>query len=54
MGVLIFLVAVVAIAVIVAVNLYNRLVTLRNCCKNTYTQIDAQLQRRYELNPQLS
>jgi LemA protein len=53
MGILIFLVAVVAIAVIVAVNLYKRLVKLRNRYKNTYTQIDAQLQHRYDLNPQL-
>jgi LemA protein len=49
MGILIFLVAVVAIVVIVAVNLYNRLVTLRNRYKNAYTQIDVQLQQRYDL-----
>lgn len=36
MGILIFWVAVVAIAVIVTVNLYNRLVTLRNRYKNAY------------------
>jgi LemA protein len=53
MGILIFLVAVIAIVVIVAVNLYNRLVTLRNRYKNAYAQIDVQLQRRYDLIPNL-
>jgi LemA protein len=40
MGILIFLVAVVAIVVIIAVDLYNRLVTLRNRYKNAYAQIN--------------
>ncbi len=32
---------------------YNRLVTLRNRYKNAYSQIDVQLQRRYDLIPNL-
>jgi LemA protein len=53
MGFLIFLVAVVAITVIIGMNLYNRLVSLRNRFKNAYAQIDVQLQRRYDLIPNL-
>ena len=32
---------------------YNRLVTLRNRYQNSYSQIDVQLQRRYDLIPNL-
>ena len=53
MGFLIFLVAVVAITVVIGMNLYNRLVSLRNRFKNAYAQIDVQLQRRYDLIPNL-
>ncbi|MBE9062936.1 LemA family protein [cf. Phormidesmis sp. LEGE 11477] len=46
------------VAAIVAVGLfvwksYNRLVTLRNRYQNSYSQIDVQLQRRYDLIPNL-
>jgi LemA protein len=34
-------------------NLYNQLVTKRNRYKNAYAQIDVQLQRRYDLIPNL-
>ncbi len=36
-----------------AVSIYNGLVTLRNHFKNAFAQIDVQLQRRYELIPNL-
>ena len=45
---------VVAITVVFfAVLLYNKLVSLRNRFKNAFAQIDVQLQRRYELIPNL-
>ncbi|MBE9158741.1 LemA family protein [Nodosilinea sp. LEGE 06152] len=53
MGVLILLVAVLLIAVVFFVNLYNRLVTGRNRYQNAYSQIDVQLRRRYDLIPNL-
>lgn len=45
-----------AIAVLVALwamGVYNRLITLRNQVKNAWGQIDVQLQRRYDLIPNL-
>jgi LemA protein len=53
MGILIFLIAVIAMVIIVVINLYNRLVSLRNRYQNAYSQIDVQLQRRYDLIPNL-
>ena len=53
MGFLIFLVALLLIFGSVIVDSYNRLVTLRNRYKNAYSQIDVQLQRRYDLIPNL-
>ena len=41
------------ILVIMAVGIYNSLVTLRNRYKNAYSQIDVQLKRRYDLIPNL-
>ncbi|MCA9284196.1 MAG: LemA family protein [Phycisphaerales bacterium] len=47
-------VAVVSIALIaLAVGIYNRLVTLRNRYRNAFSQIEVQLQRRYDLIPNL-
>ena len=34
-------------------SVYNRLVSLRNGCKNAYAQIDGQLKQRYDLIPNL-
>jgi LemA protein len=38
---------------LLVVSMYNQLVTLRNRFKNSFAQIDVQLQRRYELIPNL-
>jgi LemA protein len=38
---------------LVAVGMYNRLVTMRNRYKNAFSQIDVQLKRRYDLIPNL-
>ena len=50
-----FLIIIVIIAVIVIaiVNAYNNLVTLRQRVKNAWSQIDVQLQRRFDLIPNL-
>ncbi|OYD97002.1 hypothetical protein CDG77_08600 [Nostoc sp. 'Peltigera membranacea cyanobiont' 213] len=53
MGLLIFSVALVAIIAVIIINGYNDLVKYRNRYKNAYSQIDVQLQRRYDLIPNL-
>ncbi|MEH1871290.1 LemA family protein [Nostoc sp.] len=53
MGILIFFVALVAIVAVIIINSYNDLVKYRNRYKNAYSQIDVQLQRRYDLIPNL-
>ena len=52
-GFIIFLVVVIAIVIFILIDGYNGLVTLRNRYKNAYSQIDVQLQRRYDLIPNL-
>jgi LemA protein len=47
------LVGIVALVVLYAVTIYNRLVSLRNRFKNAFAQIDVQLTRRYDLIPNL-
>jgi LemA protein len=44
---------VIAALVIFIITVYNRLVALRNRYKNSYSQIDVQLKRRYDLIPNL-
>ena len=51
-GLLIFLGA-IALVVIYVIAVYNGLVALRNQFKNAFSQIDVQLQRRYDLIPNL-
>ncbi|MEO8049799.1 MAG: LemA family protein [Acidobacteriota bacterium] len=50
---IIVLVALVLIAAMFAVGIYNKLVGLRNRFKNAFAQIDVQLKRRYDLIPNL-
>lgn len=45
--------ALLLIAALWAVSVYNGLVALRNQIKNAFAQIDVQLQRRYDLIPNL-
>ncbi|MBW3536267.1 MAG: LemA family protein [Actinobacteria bacterium] len=47
------LLGVVALVLVYAVLTYNRFVTLRNRIENAWAQIDVQLQRRYDLIPNL-
>jgi LemA protein len=51
--ILIALVAVIVIAGLWAMGIYNSLVALRNLFKNAFAQIDVQLKRRYDLIPNL-
>lgn len=51
-GLLVFL-GIVAVVVFWLVAIYNGLVALRNAFKNAFAQIDVQLQRRYDLIPNL-
>ena len=49
----IIILAVVVVALLYAVGIYNRLISLRNRFKNAFAQIDVQLKRRYDLIPNL-
>ncbi len=46
-------IALIAFAIFYMIGLYNRLVTLRQQQKNSFSQIDVQLTRRYDLIPNL-
>lgn len=50
---LLIIIGVVVIIGFLVVGIYNRLVALRNQVKNAWGQIDVQLQRRYDLIPNL-
>jgi len=52
-GLLIAFLVVIGVVAAIAINGYNRLVTLRNRYQNAYAQIDVQLRRRYDLIPNL-
>ena len=45
--------AIVVVAVVAVIAIYNRLVVLRNRVDNQWSQIDVQLKRRYDLIPNL-
>ena len=45
--------ALVILAIVASVAIYNRLVNYRNDAKNVFAQIDVQLTRRYDLIPNL-
>ncbi|WP_144822330.1 LemA family protein [Marinobacter piscensis] len=53
MGTTIIGLIVIAVLAIYPVFLYNRLVSLRNRFRNSFAQIDVQLQRRHDLIPNL-
>ncbi|HEY9889852.1 MAG TPA: LemA family protein [Candidatus Obscuribacterales bacterium] len=53
LGLIIFLLMIGGVVVVVCINIYNRLVTLRNRYQNAFSQIDVQLRRRYDLIPNL-
>ncbi len=47
------LLALIILAALWAIGIYNKLINLRNQVKNAWSQIDVQLQRRYDLIPNL-
>lgn len=53
MGLVIVVLAVVAVLLLVAISMYNRFVRLRNRADNAWAQVDVQLRRRYDLIPNL-
>ncbi len=53
MGTLMILLAIVVVVAFFVVAIYNGLVTARNTYKNAFAQIDVQLQRRFDLIPNL-
>jgi LemA protein len=53
MGTLLILLVIVAVVAFWAVGIYNALVTARNAYRNAFAQIDVQLQRRFDLIPNL-
>ncbi|MEI1375025.1 LemA family protein [Nostoc sp. UHCC 0926] len=53
MRLLIFSVVLVTIVAVIIIDGYNDLVNYRNRYKNAYSEIDVQLQRRYDLIPNL-
>lgn len=53
MSVFFIILAILAVVILWAIGIYNKLVTLKNQVKNGWSQIDVQLQRRYDLIPNL-
>lgn len=53
MGALVVFLIIVGGVILIAVGIYNSLVTLRNRCENAWSQVDVQLRRRYDLIPNL-
>ena len=53
MSVGIILLIIIVLIVVFTIGIFNRLITLRNQVKNAWSQIDVQLQRRYDLIPNL-
>lgn len=53
MGALVVFLIIIAAIAIMAIGMYNSLITLRNRCDNAWSQVDVQLRRRYDLIPNL-
>jgi LemA protein len=53
MGAIVLLLIIIAAIAIMAIGMYNSLITLRNRCDNAWSQVDVQLRRRYDLIPNL-
>ncbi len=53
MGAVVVLLIIVGAVIVMAIGMYNSLVTLRNRCDNAWSQVDVQLRRRYDLIPNL-
>ena len=47
------LIGIILILVFIVIGIYNKLVKLRERCKNAFAQIDVQLKRRHDLIPNL-
>jgi len=50
---LIVIIVIILIIVFTVIGIYNKLVRAKNSCENGFSQIDVQLQRRYDLIPNL-
>ncbi len=53
MGAFVVLLVIIGAVAVMAIGMYNSLITLRNRCDNGWSQIDVQLRRRYDLIPNL-
>lgn len=53
MAILLILLAILAVGLVWGIGVYNGLITSRNGYKNAFAQIDVQLQRRFDLIPNL-
>ena len=53
MWVTITIIGIILLVILFIIGIYNRLITLRNQVKNAWAQIEVQLQRRYDLIPNL-
>jgi LemA protein len=53
MAAFVVLLIIIGAVAIIAIGMYNSLITLRNRCDNGWSQIDVQLRRRYDLIPNL-
>jgi LemA protein len=53
MGAFVLLLVIIVAVALMAIGMYNSLITLRNRCDNAWSQVDVQLRRRYDLIPNL-
>ena len=53
MGFAVVLLIIIAAVALMAIGMYNSLITLRNRCDNAWSQVDVQLRRRFDLIPNL-